>query len=266
MPSLHEKALKANLIKSFKIFRGDLVQIMTGKDAGKRGVVKKVLRDKNRLVVDGCNLVKKNVKRSEERAGYSIMKEAPVHYSNVKLICPETGEPTRTAWRFLEDGSKVRMAKKSNAIIPKPEVKKRIKRPSNPFKDTEPDNVTKVTWTEEEKQQLINYHLINFEKNYINKLKAQYNRQHKEQLQKELQNNLFNLRVYQRAKEILYEKISLKEKEEALLADIQPKSGLDALFSEQTISEETKETNTATITTDDNSSANTSPNTPNQQV
>ncbi|EFC48896.1 predicted protein, partial [Naegleria gruberi] len=109
------------LVEKWKLVKGDLVQITTGKDAGKRGVIKKVLRDKNRVVVDGCNLVKKNIKRTEERAGYSIMKESPLHCSNVALVCPETDKATKVAWRYMEDGTKVRMAKESGSVIPKPE-------------------------------------------------------------------------------------------------------------------------------------------------
>ncbi|KAF0982345.1 hypothetical protein FDP41_011275 [Naegleria fowleri] len=205
MPALHKKVLERNLNASWKIFKGDLVEITTGKDKGKRGVIKKVLRDSNRVVVDGCNLVKKNIRRTEERAGYSIMKESPIHCSNVALICPETDKRTKVGWRFLEDGSKVRMAKESGAVIPKPEPKKRLKRPSNPFKDTDSAEVIKVTWTKEEREQLINYYLIKLEQQEVDRLQRRSEKEEQKQMQKELNDKLFNMRVLKRAKEILAE-------------------------------------------------------------
>lgn len=209
MPALPKKLLEANLISKWKLLKGDLVQITVGKDKGKRGVIKKVLRDSNRVVVDGCNLVKKNIKRTEERAGYSIMKEAPVHASNVSLICPETDKPTKVGWRFLEDGTKVRMSKESNVVITRPEPKKRVKKPSNPYKDTESEEVIKVTWSEEEKQQMVNYYLINLEKQHLNHLKQVSERDEKLSMEKEVQSKLFQMRVLKRAKEIIQEEDSL---------------------------------------------------------
>ncbi|KAG2394176.1 hypothetical protein C9374_003940 [Naegleria lovaniensis] len=205
MPALHKKVLERNLNASWRIFKGDLVEISTGKDKGKRGVIKKVLRDSNRVVVDGCNLVKKNIRRTEERAGYSIMKESPVHCSNVSLICPETDKATKVAWRFLDDGSKVRMAKESGAVIPKPEPKKRLKRPSNPYKDTDSAEVVKATWTDAEREQLINYYLIKLEQQEVHRLQKRSEKEEKKQMQKELADKLFKMRVLQRAKEILAE-------------------------------------------------------------
>ena len=90
MPALHPKTLAANLIKKWRIVQGDLVQITTGAEAGKQGVVKKVLRKNNRLIVEGCNLVKRHVKRREDQPGTVITKEAGIHYSNVMLVCPKT--------------------------------------------------------------------------------------------------------------------------------------------------------------------------------
>jgi len=91
-----------------------------GKDKGKIGKVLRVFRPKNRLLVEGLNLVKKTVKGTDDIKGGIFTKEAPIHYSRVNLIDPTTGKRTRVSTRFLEDGSKVRIAKRSGAIIPKP--------------------------------------------------------------------------------------------------------------------------------------------------
>ena len=201
------------------------------KDEGKRGVIKKVLRDSNRVVVDGCNLVKKNIKRTEERAGYSIMKEAPLNVSNVTLICPDSDKPTKVAWRFQEDGTKVRMAKVSGAIIPKPEPKKRVKRPSNPYKDTDSEDVVKVTWTEEERAQLVNYYLIKLEKQHLNHLQQVNESRASKVLKKELEEKLYRMRVLKRAKEILAEDQSLSaiNQEASILSELEEKPATTTL-------------------------------------
>jgi large subunit ribosomal protein L24 len=234
MPALPKKLLQQNLIEKWKLLKGDLVQITTGKDKGKRGVIKKVLREKNRVVVDGCNLVKKNIKRTEERAGYSIMKEAPLHSSNVSLICPDTDKPTKVAWRFLEDGKKVRMAKESGSVVVRPEPKKRVKRPSNPYKDTDSEETVKKTWTDEEQQQLVNYYLIKFEKQYLNHLKQVAGNTEKSELKRDLDDKLFQMRVLKRAKELL------KEDMEAASAS----DSLSSSMSDLSLEEKTKETST----------------------
>ncbi len=91
MPNLHPKQLKAALNKTWKILRGDLVQVMKGKDVGKQGVIKKVLRDRNRVIVEGVALVKKHVKKTKDTPGHIITKESSIHYSNVSLVDPRTG-------------------------------------------------------------------------------------------------------------------------------------------------------------------------------
>jgi large subunit ribosomal protein L24 len=91
MPHLHKKQLQNNLIKKWKILRGDLVSVLTGKDKGKQGVVKKVLRNKNRLVVEGVNIIKKRVKKTQQGPGMLVNKESTIHYSNLKLVCPTNG-------------------------------------------------------------------------------------------------------------------------------------------------------------------------------
>lgn len=90
MPALHPKVLANNLVSQWKVVKGDLVQIVAGQEAGKQGVVKKVFRDKNRLIVEGINLVKRHMPKTKDAPGSIVTKEAAIHYSNVALVCPET--------------------------------------------------------------------------------------------------------------------------------------------------------------------------------
>jgi len=97
---------------------GDIVQVMTGDDKGKRGKVLRVLPKKGKLVVEGINRVFKHVKPSRRNPqGGRLSKEMPVDVSNVMAICPQTGKPTRVGVRYLPDGTKERFAKKSGAAM-----------------------------------------------------------------------------------------------------------------------------------------------------
>nr|WP_276932055.1 50S ribosomal protein L24 [Globicatella sulfidifaciens] len=98
-----------------RIKTGDKVQIITGKDKGKQGIVLKTLPKKDQVVVEGLNLAKKHVKPSQTGTGGIEEFPAPIHVSNVKLV-DSKGEATRVGYRF-EDGKKVRYSKKSNETI-----------------------------------------------------------------------------------------------------------------------------------------------------
>jgi large subunit ribosomal protein L24 len=101
----------------WRLKKGDLVCVTTGKDKGKRGEILKVLREERRVVVQGINVVKKHVKASMNNAGGIVEKELSVHASNVALIDPKTDKPTRVGVKTLEDGRKVRYAKASGEVI-----------------------------------------------------------------------------------------------------------------------------------------------------
>ncbi|MAK76578.1 MAG: 50S ribosomal protein L24 [Nisaea sp.] len=101
----------------FKIKKGDRVVVTTGRDKGKSGEVLAVQRDRNRVVVQGVNLVKRHQKPSQTAQGGIIEKEASVHISNVAHIDPKTDQPTRVGYRLLDDGRKVRFAKGSGEVI-----------------------------------------------------------------------------------------------------------------------------------------------------
>ncbi len=108
-------------MSALKIRKGDEIIVITGNDKGARGKVLKVLPRQQRVVVEGVNMRKKH--QSAQQAGRSqtqggiVQFEAPIHVSNVMLIDPTTGEPTRVGLRRDEDGKRVRYAKKSEAVL-----------------------------------------------------------------------------------------------------------------------------------------------------
>jgi large subunit ribosomal protein L24 len=98
---------------------GDKVMVITGKDKGKTGVILASFPKKNRVLVEGVNIVKKHSKPSQMNPqGGIINQEAPIHVSNVMPIDPKTGEPTRVGVK-VENGNKVRYAKKSGEVLDK---------------------------------------------------------------------------------------------------------------------------------------------------
>ena len=130
--SKQAQKVRGHLIERWKIYRGDQVMVNTGKDTGQVGTVTKVSRKENRLIVEGMNLVKKHVKRTEQNQGGVISMEAPIHYSNVNLVDPVTGSPVRIAMRYLDDGTKVRVTRgrlASGSIVPKPDLCMQRRRP-----------------------------------------------------------------------------------------------------------------------------------------
>lgn len=102
-----------------KVKKGDEVVVITGKHKGKKGKILKVFPENSKVIVSGVNLVKKHTKPNQMSEGGIITKELPIHISNIAHIDPKTGNPTKVAFKFLEDGSKVRVAKKSGEIIGK---------------------------------------------------------------------------------------------------------------------------------------------------
>jgi large subunit ribosomal protein L24 len=101
--------------------RGDHVRVMRGNDAGMEGTILRVLPKENRVVVTGVNMRKRHQRPTQEnQEGGIITFEAPIHASNVMLIDPKTGEPTRYRAKLEADGTKERIAVKSGNPIPKP--------------------------------------------------------------------------------------------------------------------------------------------------
>ena len=100
-----------------RLKKGDKVSVISGRDKGKSGEVLKVFPKKNRVIVQGVNMVKRHTKPSSGAPGGIIDKELPIHGSNIAHSDPKSGKPTRIGAKFLEDGKKVRYAKKSGEII-----------------------------------------------------------------------------------------------------------------------------------------------------
>ncbi|QOR66779.1 50S ribosomal protein L24 [Cytobacillus suaedae] len=99
--------------------KGDKVQVISGKDKGKQGVILEAFPKKDRVLVEGVNVVKKHSKPSQANPqGGIISKEAPIHVSNVMPLDPKSGTPTRVGFK-VEDGKKVRVAKKSGELLDK---------------------------------------------------------------------------------------------------------------------------------------------------
>ena len=100
-----------------KIHKGDQVEIIAGKDRGKRGQVNRVLSKSGRVVVEGLNLVFRHRKATKDgKSGERVQAAASIDASNVMLVCPHTGKPTRVGYR-IEGGEKVRVSKRSGKTI-----------------------------------------------------------------------------------------------------------------------------------------------------
>jgi len=106
-------------VKKLKIKKGDEVLVTTGKSRGVRGRVLKVFPNDGTAIVERTNMVKKHTRANPQQQvqGGIVEREAPIQLSNLMLICPESGEPTRVGRRRLEDGTSVRVSKKSGATF-----------------------------------------------------------------------------------------------------------------------------------------------------
>jgi large subunit ribosomal protein L24 len=100
-----------------KIKKGDKVVVLTGRDKGKSGEVLRVLRAEDRLVVQGVNMVKRHTQPKPGQPGGIVEQEGKIHISNVAHIDPKSQQPTKVGYRFLDDGRKVRFAKRSGEIL-----------------------------------------------------------------------------------------------------------------------------------------------------
>ena len=100
-----------------KIRKGDRVVVLAGKDKGRTGEVIKVLPKDEQALVRGVNLVKRHQKQTQNQEAGIISKEAPLHLSNLAIADPKDGKPTRVGFKVLEDGKKVRVAKRSGDLI-----------------------------------------------------------------------------------------------------------------------------------------------------
>ncbi len=101
-----------------RLRKNDNVQIISGEYKGKTGRILKVFPEKNRAIVEGINVVKRHTKpNAKNQQGGIVEKEASIHISNLMLVCPKTGKPTRLGKLVLEDGRRVRFSKKAKESI-----------------------------------------------------------------------------------------------------------------------------------------------------
>ena len=139
------------------IVRGDRVEVIGNHpEKGKQGIIKEILRSKDRVLVEGVNMGPKTVRPNPSLGlkGKTIMKERTIHYSKVNLVCPSTGKPTRIYKKYLEDGTKVRVSKKSGAIISKPETLTMRRKPISSFV-SDCDTVDEDVWEQTYQPQAI---------------------------------------------------------------------------------------------------------------
>jgi large subunit ribosomal protein L24 len=116
MPKQKKKLESHN--NKLHVKKDDTVMVISGKDKGKKGRIIVAYPRHNRVLVEGINMVKKHSKPTQDYPqGGIIEKEAPIHVSNVMLIDPKSGLPTRVGYRVLDNGSKVRVAKRSGEVI-----------------------------------------------------------------------------------------------------------------------------------------------------
>jgi large subunit ribosomal protein L24 len=100
-----------------KIRKGDKVVVLTGRDKGRSGEVVQVIPTENRALVRGVNMVKRHTRQSGTQEGGIISKEAPIQLSNIAIADPKDGKATRVGFKILDDGRKVRVAKRSGDLI-----------------------------------------------------------------------------------------------------------------------------------------------------
>ena len=101
----------------FKLKKGDRVIVVAGKDKGKSGDVLKMLPKENRAVVSGVNVARKHQKQTAAQEGGIVNKELSIHVSNLAHIDPKDGKATRVEYKILDDGKKVRVARRSGEVI-----------------------------------------------------------------------------------------------------------------------------------------------------
>jgi large subunit ribosomal protein L24 len=100
-----------------KIRKGDRVVVISGRDKGKQGTVLQVIPKESRAVVQGINVVRRHQRQTPRDPGGIVAKEAPIHLSNLAHLDPQSNRPTRVGFKTLEDGRKVRVAKRSGEVI-----------------------------------------------------------------------------------------------------------------------------------------------------
>ncbi len=102
-----------------KVKKGDTVEVIAGKDAGRQGKVLKVDSDRERIVVEGVHMIKRHTRPNPQKRiqGGIVEREGAIHVSNVMVVSPDSGKKTRVGYKILDDGRKVRVAQVDGAIL-----------------------------------------------------------------------------------------------------------------------------------------------------
>ncbi|KAM3140304.1 hypothetical protein pb186bvf_007660 [Paramecium bursaria] len=157
---LRKIAQSISTFDKWNILKGDKVVLISGKDKGKMGTVARVYRRSNEVLVLGINKKFKRVGANQDGQSSGIQEVTrPVHVSKVSLIDPETGKASKIQRGFLEDGSPVRVTKKTGSVVPKPidpafKYAHRHKNKVDGVKDTAASDVVKITYQGEDLYQI----------------------------------------------------------------------------------------------------------------
>ncbi|XP_072530808.1 large ribosomal subunit protein uL24m [Salminus brasiliensis] len=136
--------------EDWSVFRGDMVELLFGKDKGKQGKIIQVFRHRNWVIVEGLNTHYRYIGRSGDYKGTYIASEAPLLLKDIALIDPSDRKPTEIEWRFTEEGERVRVSVRTGRIIPKPLFQRKdgiipLQWKDGP-KDTSPEDMLKKTY------------------------------------------------------------------------------------------------------------------------
>ncbi|XP_039976885.1 probable 39S ribosomal protein L24, mitochondrial [Xiphias gladius] len=160
--------------EDWSVLRGDMVEILSGKDKGKQGKVIQVFRHRNWVILEGLNTHHRYVGRTQDYRGTYIASEAPILLHNVTLIDPSDRKPTEVEWKFTEEGERVRVSVRTGRIIPKPVVERRDgivpEQWKDGPKDTSPEDTLEKTYVPS---------LKTLEEEVMEKLGIQENRHHR---------------------------------------------------------------------------------------
>jgi len=152
-PNLRPKRIYVEPIKDWKIFKGDRVEILVGKDKGKHGLINCIIKERNWAYVEGLNCEFKIKSQGPNMPPMCLKDELPLMITTqVKLVDPSDSQPTDVEWRFTETGDRVRVSTRTGRIIPLPSGAKELEDHVNPVsynesdKDTKEDELLAVTF------------------------------------------------------------------------------------------------------------------------
>lgn len=149
LPGKERKVVHVEPVKEWKLLKGDLVQILKGKDKGKTGTIIDIIKERNWVIVEGLNCHYRRIGKMEGFKGTYVASEAPLLHREVALIDPSDNQPTEVEMRYNEAGDKVRVSSRTGRIIPTPQMTLKEKDNSNYAEqshDTKAEDVCKKTF------------------------------------------------------------------------------------------------------------------------